>query len=177
VAGLRKDARVTDTGTALSALFAAGGDIVEILNTHRSAFDRAIGLRFTRIDGDVVEAEVPVTPTLLQPYGLVHGGVYSAIVETLASTGAALAAMARGQTTVGLENATSFLRGTRDGTLHARGTPLHRGSRTQVWVVEIRDGEGREVASGRVRMLCLDRGASVAGETVAIKASGPADGS
>ena len=119
---------------------------------------------------------MPVTPTLLQPYGLVHGGVYAAIVETLASTGAALAAMARGQTTVGLENATSFLRGTRGGTLHARGTPLHRGSRTQVWAVDIRDEEGREVASGRVRMLCLDRGASVAGETVAIKdqgASGP----
>lgn len=164
--------RVTDSGTALASLLAAGGDIVETLNTHRGAFDRAIGLVFTRITADVVEAEVPVTAALLQPYGLVHGGVYAAIVETLASTGAALAAMSRGQATVGLENATSFLRGTRDGTLHARGTPLHRGSRTQVWVVDIRDEEGREVASGRVRMLCLDRGASVAGETVGIKASG-----
>lgn len=163
---------MTDTVTALAALVAAGGDIVEILNTHRGAFDRTLGLVFTRITEDSVAAEVPVRPELLQPYGLVHGGVYAAIVETLASTGAALAAMKRGQTTVGLENATSFLRGTRDGTLHARATPLHRGGRTQVWTVEIRDDEGREVASGRVRMLCLDRGASVAGETVAIKASG-----
>lgn len=167
---------MNDTTTALAALLAGGGDLVEILNTHRSAFDRVIGLRFTRITDDAVEAEVPVAAALLQPYGLVHGGVYSAIVETLASTGAALAAMRREQTTVGLENATSFLRGTRGGTLHARGTPLHRGSRTQVWAVEIRDDEGREVANGRVRMLCLDRGASVAGETVAIKASGPAAG-
>lgn len=160
---------MNDTGTALAALLQAGGDVVAVLNAHRSAFDRAIGLVFTRASGEEVAAEVPVRAELLQPYGLVHGGVYATIVETLASTGAALAAMARGQTTVGLENATSFLRATREGTLHARGTPLHRGGRTQVWSVEIRDDAGREVAAGRVRMLCLDPGASVAGETVTIK--------
>jgi 1,4-dihydroxy-2-naphthoyl-CoA hydrolase len=175
------DPAVTDTGTALAALLAAGGDIVEILNEHRSAFDRAIGLVFTRIGlhggaDDEVAAEIPVTAALLQPYGLVHGGVYATIVETLASTGAALSAMPRGHTTVGLENATSFLRGTRDGTLHARATPLHRGTRTQVWAVEIRDDAGREVANGRVRMLCLEVGASVAGETVTIQTSRPDQG-
>lgn len=167
---------MTDNATALASLLAGGGDIVEIFNNHRGGLDRTIGLVFTRVEADRVCAEVPVSPGLLQPYGLVHGGVYAAIVETVASTGAALSAMSRGQTTVGLENATSFLRATRDGTLHASGTPLHRGGRTQVWTVEIRDDEGREVANGRVRMLCLDRGASVAGETVAIKASGPASG-
>lgn len=166
---------MNDTRTGLAGLLAAGGDVAQVLNNHRSAFDRAIGLVFTGASADEVTATVPVTAGLLQPYGLVHGGVYAAIVETLASTGAALAAMHRGQTTVGLENATSFLRGTREGTLHAQARPLHRGSRTQVWAVEIRDDEGRDVASGRVRMLCLDAGASVAGETVAIKASDRAD--
>lgn len=163
---------MSDTAKALAALVAAGHDIVEILNMHRGGFERALGLVFTAASADEVTADVPVTAALLQPYGLVHGGVYASIVETLASTGAALSAMARGQTTVGLENATSFLRATRDGTLRARATPLHRGGRTQVWSVEIRDDEGREVASGRVRMLCLDAGASVAGETVAIKSGG-----
>ena len=147
----------------------AGGDVAEFLNNHLCAFDRLIGLRFTRASADEVAAEIPVTDALLQPYGLVHGGVYATIVETLASAGAALSAMARGQSTVGLENSTSFLRGVRDGVLHARATPLHRGGRTQVWSVEIRDAEGRDVASGRVRMLCLERGASVAGEAVGIK--------
>jgi 1,4-dihydroxy-2-naphthoyl-CoA hydrolase len=154
----------------LATLVAATPErVVAYLNEHCSAFDRAIGLVFTRADAGVVEAVVPVTPTLLQPYGLVHGGVYATIVETLASTGAALSAISRGQSTVGLENSTSFLRATRGGTLHARGTPLHLGGRTQVWTVEIRDDEGRAVATGRVRMLCLERGAAVAGETVGIK--------
>jgi 1,4-dihydroxy-2-naphthoyl-CoA hydrolase len=163
---------MTDAGPALAALVAAGGDpaaVAAIFNDHCSAFDRMIGLVFTRVGVDAVEAEIPVTPQLLQPYGLVHGGVYASIVETLASTGAALSAMARGQSTVGLENSTSFLQGTRAGTLRACATPLHRGRRTQVWSVEIRDDDGRTVSTGRVRMLCLERGATVAGESVSLR--------
>ncbi|MDC0668154.1 PaaI family thioesterase [Nannocystis radixulma] len=166
---------MTDAGPALAALVAAGSDaaaVVAILNDHRSAFDRLIGLRFTLASADAVEAEVPVTPQLLQPYGLVHGGVYATIVETLASSGAALWAAARGQSTVGLENSTSFLQGTRGGTLRARATPLQRGRRTQVWSVEIRDDDGRTVSSGRVRMLCLEGGATVAGESLALRRDG-----
>ncbi|PCC73899.1 uncharacterized domain 1-containing protein [Nannocystis exedens] len=166
---------MTDAGPALAALVAAAADpaaIVAILNDHRSAFDRLIGLVFTGVGDDAVEAEVPVTPGLLQPYGLVHGGVYATIVESLASSGAALSAMRRGQSTVGLENATSFLHGTRGGTLRARATPLHRGRRTQVWRVEIRDDDQRVVASGHVRMLCLEGGATVAGESLALRRDG-----
>ncbi len=155
---------MTQTDRARAAL--AGGDLLRWLNEHRSAFDRLVGLVFTQASADLVTAEIPISASLLQPYGLVHGGVYATIVETLASTAAAISALPRGQTTVGLENATSFLRGVRSGTLHARASPLHRGARTQVWSVEIADDEGRLAATGRVRMLCLEAGATIAGETV-----------
>lgn len=163
---------MSDPASALAALLAAGIDpvaLAAIFNEHRGPFDRTLGLAFTRVSADAVEAEVPVSEHLLQPYGLVHGGVYASIVETLASTGAALTAMTRGQSTVGLENSTSFLQGTRSGTLRGRATPLHRGRRTQVWSVELRDDEGRVVSTGRVRMLCLDGGATVAGGSLTIK--------
>ncbi|WAS90845.1 PaaI family thioesterase [Nannocystis punicea] len=166
---------MTDAGQALAALVGAGSDpaaTAAIFNDHRSAIDRVIGLVFTHVSADLIEAEVPVGPQLLQPYGLVHGGVYATIVETLASTGAALSAMTRGQSTVGLENTTSFLQGTRGGTLRARATPLHRGRRTQVWSVEIRDDGGRVVSSGHVRMLCLEGGAAIAGESLALRQGG-----
>ncbi len=153
----------------LASLLASGVDVVALLNAHRGAFDKTIGLVFTRVAEDELEAEVPVTDALLQPYGLVHGGVYATIVETLASAAAAIVALPRGQTSVGLENTTSFLRGTRSGTLRARVTPLHKGSKTQVWGVDIRDDEDKPVATGRVRTLCLEAGASIAGQTVAIK--------
>lgn len=144
-------------------------DVVTMLNAARGGFERAIGLTFTRATPDEVACEVPVGPHLVQPYGLVHGGVYASIVETCASVGAAIVAMARGQTAVGLENTTSFLRAVRSGTLIGIARPLHRGRASQVWEVEVRSEDGKLAATGRVRMLCLEPGAAIAGETVAIK--------
>lgn len=147
----------------------ADADVVAMLNAGRGGFEVALGLTFTRASPDEVACEVPVRPHTLQPYGLVHGGVYAAIVETLASVGAALYAAPRHQTTVGLENSTSFLRAVRSGTLTGVSRPLHRGRTTQVWEVEVRGDDGQIAATGRVRMLCLEPGAAIAGETVALK--------
>ncbi|MEM9455999.1 MAG: PaaI family thioesterase [Myxococcota bacterium] len=144
-------------------------DHTAMLNARLGGFERALGLRFTRATAEEVQAEVPVGPHLLQPYGLVHGGVYASIAETLCSVGAALWAMPSGKTTVGLENSTSFLRAARGGTLVGRATPVHRGQRTQVWEVEILDDQGARVATGRVRMMMLDQGAALAGRTVRVE--------
>jgi uncharacterized protein (TIGR00369 family) len=144
-------------------------DIVSLLNQHRGGFELALGLTFTRATPDEVACEVPVGPNLTQPYGLVHGGVYCSIVETLASSGAAIHAMPRGQTTVGLENSTSFVRAVRSGKLIGTARPVHRGGRSQVWTVEIHDDTGKLAATGRVRMLCLEAGASAAGERLELK--------
>ena len=144
-------------------------DIVEMFNARRAGFNEGIGLTFVSIAYDELCAEVPVGPHLHQPYGLVHGGVYSTIVETLASAGAAINAMPSGYDVVGLENATSFLSAVREGTLHARGVPLFRGKRSQVWEVTVASDDGRVAAKGRVRMLCLEAGSNVAGETVTVK--------
>ena len=144
-------------------------DVVTTLNATRGGFVAAIGLVFTRATPDEVACEVPVGPHLLQPYGLVHGGVYATIIETLASVGAAMFAMPKGQTTVGLENTTSFLRAVRTGTLVGVARPLHRGRATQVWEVEVHGDGGKLAATGRVRVLCLEPGAAIAGETVALK--------
>jgi uncharacterized protein (TIGR00369 family) len=144
-------------------------DVLAMLNAGRGGFEAAIGLTFTRASADEVECELPVGPHLQQPYGLVHGGVYSSMVETAASVGAALFAMKNGQTTVGLENTTSFLRAVRDGKLTAIARPLHRGRQTQVWTVDVRGDDGKIAATGRVRLLCLVPGTSIAGETVARK--------
>jgi uncharacterized protein (TIGR00369 family) len=78
-----------------------------------------------------------------------------------------LFALPRGQSVVGLENSTSFVRATRIGAkLHAVSTPVTRGRTTQVWEATIFDEEDRIVATGRVRLLCLDADRSLAGEQV-----------
>lgn len=139
-----------------------------MLNASRGGFERAIGLEFTHASAEEVVCEVPVGPHLHQPYGLVHGGVYASIIETCASVGAAMFALPRRQTTVGLENTTSFVRAVRTGKLIGRARPIHRGHQTQVWEVEVRGDDGKVAATGRVRMLCLEPGAQIAGQTVAL---------
>jgi 1,4-dihydroxy-2-naphthoyl-CoA hydrolase len=127
-------------------------------------YNAAMGLRFVQASADEVIAELVVGPAHLQPHGIVHGGVYCGMVETVASVGATLSAAARGQTAVGLENHTSFLKAVRQGTLRATARPLTRGRRTQVWEATVTDGAGRVVATGRVRLLCLDPDSDLAGE-------------
>lgn len=144
-------------------------DLVSILNSRKGGFDEMIGLELTVANYERVEAEIPVTRNLHQPFGLVHGGVYAAIVETLASLGTAIHGMARNARVVGLDNSTSFMRGTREGTLHAVGTPISTGRRTHVWQVEITNDEGKLAASGKVRLLVLDAEEKVGGETLDLK--------
>ncbi len=139
------------------------------LNDIQSGFNACMQLRFRSATLDEVVAEVPVADHLLQPYGLVHGGVYSAMIETACSTGAALFALGRGQHTVGLDNTTSFLRAVRQGTLTVRATPLVRGRRSHVWEGRVTDDRGRLAAAGRVRLLVLDAGDEAAGEAVTLK--------
>jgi 1,4-dihydroxy-2-naphthoyl-CoA hydrolase len=127
------------------------------------------GGRFVSANADEVVGEWTVGPEHLQPYGIIHGGVYAGLVETVCSTGAAIFAFAREQTVVGVDNHTTFVRATREGTLRVTATPLTRGRRTQVWDAVVRNQDGQTVASGRVRLICLESGAALAGETVAVK--------
>src|SRR3954466_12400365 len=147
------------------------GNFAVSLNTSISGWTRAMGIHFVLATGDEVIAELEIAAHHHQAYGIVHGGVYSGLIGTVASVGAALAALPRNQSVVGLENQTSFLNAVREGKLRATARPLMRGRRTQVWEATVTDVEGRTVASGRVRFLALEAGSSLAGETVEVKRS------
>lgn len=134
-----------------------------------AGWDQTMGLRIVRASRDEVVAEYVVDARHHQPYGIVHGGVHCSAVESVCSTGAGLDAMARGQSVVGVENHTSFVRAVRAGTVTVRATPVTRGRRSQLWEAVARDEQGRIVSTGRVRLLCLDAGSELAGETVRVK--------
>jgi 1,4-dihydroxy-2-naphthoyl-CoA hydrolase len=114
-------------------------------------FDGVVGLELLTADGDRVTARLPVAPHLHQPYGIVHGGVYCAVVETTASIGGALWFGDRGHV-VGVANSTNFLRAVREGVLAVEATPVHRGRTQQLWQVTVHDADERLVARGEVRL-------------------------
>jgi len=141
-------------------------EIVRLMNQGLGGFSAAMGFRFVRASRDEVILEYVVDEKHLQPYGIVHGGVHCAAVEQACSTGAGLDAMARGQAVVGVENHTSFIRAVRAGRVRVTAIPLTRGRRSQVWEATARNAGGQIVSTGRVRLLCLEPGSELAGETV-----------
>jgi uncharacterized protein (TIGR00369 family) len=130
-------------------------DIAKIMNS-LPGWAREMGLVILSASPEEVTCEWDVAEKHLQGYGIVHGGVHCGVIETLASIGAALVAIPRRQHVVGLENSTSFIRAVRSGKLRAAARPVTRGRSSQLWEAWIRDEEGRLVAQGRVRLLCLD---------------------
>jgi 1,4-dihydroxy-2-naphthoyl-CoA hydrolase len=120
----------------------------------RSPFDDLLGYTLTEIGPERVTGVLTVTPELHQPFGIVHGGVYTTMVETTASVGA-MAAL-RGGRAVGVSNHTDFLKAVRDGELRAEGTRLQLGRTMQLWQVTVTDERDRLVAHGRVRLMNLD---------------------
>lgn len=113
-----------------------------------------MGLQYLEVTPDGGRAQLTITDKLLQPHGIVHGGVYCSVVESLASVSASvwLAEKYGSGRVVGVNNNTDFLRATREGVLTATGTPVHRGRTQQVWRVEIVDEQDRLVAQGQVRL-------------------------
>jgi 1,4-dihydroxy-2-naphthoyl-CoA hydrolase len=113
-------------------------------------FDRLYGLELLDVSEEEVRAQVEVRDELRQPAGLVHGGVFASIAETMAGMATWMAVHEDGRTAQGLSNQTSFLRPIVDGTIHATARRRHRGRTTWVWEVDITDDEGRLCALVRM---------------------------
>ena len=113
-------------------------------------FDALYGLEILSLGEEEATARVTVRDKVLQPAGLVHGGVYASIAESLTSFATWKAVSAEGKRAQGLSNQTSFLRPIVAGTIHATARRRHRGRTTWVWEVDITDDEGRVCALVRM---------------------------
>jgi uncharacterized protein (TIGR00369 family) len=115
------------------------------------------GLTIEDVTPERVTGWVVLGPQHHQPYGIVHGGVYTAIVEEAASMGGAAAAEQRGSGVVGVHNSTHFLRAVSEGRVDVQATPIQQGRTQQLWEVRITDDQGRLVALGQLRLQNVDR--------------------
>jgi uncharacterized protein (TIGR00369 family) len=113
-------------------------------------WDSLYGLEVTEFSEEHAAGRVAVSDQLKQPAGLVHGGVFASIAESLASMATALAVREENKVAMGLSNQTSFVRPITAGTIHAQAMRRHRGSTTWVWDIEIRDDSDRLCALTRM---------------------------
>jgi 1,4-dihydroxy-2-naphthoyl-CoA hydrolase len=119
-------------------------------------FDRLYGLELLDVSDTEAHARVKVRDELRQPAGLVHGGVFASIAETMASIATWLAVHEDGKSAQGLSNQTSFLRPIVDGTIHATARRRHKGRTTWVWEVDITDDQERLCALVRMTVAVRD---------------------
>jgi 1,4-dihydroxy-2-naphthoyl-CoA hydrolase len=125
--------------------------------TAEESLDSHLGFEIIEIKEDSARARVPVTDRVRQPYGLVHGGVYAALAESVTSIATARAVWDDGNIAVGSSNATTFLRPATEGVVHALATRRHRGRTTWVWDVDMTDDEGRLCATTRMTIAVRPR--------------------
>jgi uncharacterized protein (TIGR00369 family) len=120
-------------------------------------FDSLVGLQISEITTDRAAARVELREELLQPFAMIHGGVYAAIAESLATRGTFAGVWEDGSVALGLSNNTSFLRPISSGTVNAVAQPVHRGRTTWVWDVVMSDDDGNTCAVSRVTIAVRPR--------------------
>jgi 1,4-dihydroxy-2-naphthoyl-CoA hydrolase len=141
----------------------AVGDIVphlmlpEPVVAYEHTFDALYGLQVLEVTDELARGRVEVADSVRQPMGLVHGGVFASMAESLTSMATAMAVSADGRTAQGLSNQTSFLRPILTGAIHAEARRRHRGRTTWVWEVDITDDDGRLCALVRMTIAVRER--------------------
>jgi 1,4-dihydroxy-2-naphthoyl-CoA hydrolase len=117
-----------------------------------SNFDAYIGTEWIQLDPDDARARIELRDELRQPYGILHGGVYSTLVESLCSYATAVAVYDDGMIAMGQSIEVSFLRPVTSGQAEVRAVARHRGRSTWVWQVEILDDDERTCALAKMTM-------------------------
>ncbi len=117
-----------------------------------SGLAAVLGFELTDATEDLAHGHFEVTDSVRQPFGIVHGGAYAAMAETIASIATYVQVQPQGEIGVGQSNHTSFLRPVSEGTVHAEARRRHRGRTSWIWEVEFTDDEGRLCALSRVTM-------------------------
>lgn len=115
-----------------------------------SPLDATLGHEIVEATADRVRSRCPVTDRVRQPFGLVHGGLYATMAETLASLGTHLGVEADDKIVFGQSNHTQFLRAVASGVVHAEARPRQRGRTLWIWDVDITDDTGALCAISRV---------------------------
>ncbi|GEE03064.1 esterase [Gordonia spumicola] len=126
----------------------------DALVKNATGLDALLGFAIDEVSGDGLRGTLTIRGDHHQPFGIVHGGVYCALAETAASVSAFcwLQESGIGGTAVGVNNSTDFLRSASEGDITVVATPVHRGRRQQLWLIDMSDADGRPLAQSKVRM-------------------------
>lgn len=115
-----------------------------------------IGITITEVGDDFLKGTMPVDHRTIQPMGILHGGASVALAETLGSIAANLVVDSEKKYCVGLDINANHIRAAKKGMVTGVARPVHIGSSTQVWSIEMTNEENKIVCISRLTMAVLD---------------------
>jgi 1,4-dihydroxy-2-naphthoyl-CoA hydrolase len=116
-----------------------------------------LGIEFTKIGEDYLEAKMPVDHRTIQPMGLLHGGASVVLAETLGSVGSTMLIDMASQACVGLEINANHIKSAKSGYVYGKAQPVHIGKKTHVWEIRIKNEEGQLVCISRITIAIIDK--------------------
>ena len=132
-------------------------DLDALNRLSKNTMAETLGIEFTAIGDDFLEAKMPVDPRTHQPFGLLHGGASVALAETLGSVAAHCCVDTSKEFCVGLDINANHVRGVKNGFVKGITKPLHIGKKTQVWEIRIVNEHNELVCISRITMAVLSR--------------------
>ena len=128
---------------------------LEGLNNTQGNMVKHLGIEFSAVGDNYIEANMPVDERTIQPFGVLHGGASVVLAETLGSMGGYLCLEDVKQTTVGQEINANHLRSVRSGIVTGRAMPIHLGRQSQVWSIEVKDENDKLLAISRLTLAII----------------------
>lgn len=115
-----------------------------------------LGIEFTEINTNYLIAKMPVDHRTTQPLGVVNGGAFCALAETVGSMAANLCIDRSKFVALGLDINANHIRSASKGWVYGKAMPLHIGKTTQVWEIKITDDEGKLCCISRLTMSVIE---------------------
>ncbi len=120
-------------------------------------FDELVGTEWLNDDPDDARVRLTIRDDLRQPFGLMHGGVMSTLIESICSRATAGAVYDRGMAAMGQSINVSFVRPVTEGGVEVRAQARHRGRTTWLWQAEVLDDEGKTCALAQMTIAVRPR--------------------
>jgi len=132
---------------------------VERINSfNKNTLMETLKIQCIEVGDNYLRSTMPVSPSILQPAGLLHGGATMALIESIGSMGSVLLIDYEKEIPVGLEINANHIASVRDGTVIATGKIVHAGKRTHVWQVDVHHQETEKlICTGRLTVMITQR--------------------
>ena len=138
-------------------VFLSSASLDQLNGTGKKSMVDHLGIEFTAIGEDYLEATMPVDHRTKQPMGLLHGGANVALAETMGSVAASLTLDLSKQACVGLEINANHIRAVKEGIVKGIAKPVHIGKSTQIWEIKIYNQSEQLCCISRITMAILEK--------------------